>query len=256
MISLQTNIFPSTVINNTALILSTQTKFSGQVDHQALIYSNSLELSKEAIFKDDLKITYYQDPIISSSATISGNLTTKHSDKLNYQTYLDQLSNNQPETVTKITFLVILQKFTTLTLEIFVGWILISLLPKIIKHLSKIGRSRSGSAIGWGLVTLALTPILGFLLILTLIGIPLGVSVFVIFASSIYLAKLIGALNLGQQITKNPSKPHQGFLIGIIALFILKLIPVLGWLAYLIIFLHGLGSLSLLIYALVKNKKS
>ena len=252
----QVNLSKDSLINSSALIMSGNTRLNSQVLENVIIYSDSSSINSQANIGGNLEITYGSDPVISKEAIISGELTKQYSENLNFKSGSHK-TFKKSKAVKKITTFVVFQQLATLALEVFVGWLLIALLPKLAKKLVETGLSQPGASIGWGLLVMLLAPTVGILLTITLIGIPLGVLTFILYGLSLYLARLIAAISIGHQLLKdkNLKKPYHSFLLGAVILFILKLIPAIGWLAYFIIILYGLGALTLVERKVLSKQK-
>lgn len=125
-----------------------------------------------------------------------------------------------------------------------VGLILLYLAPKPMKKLYDGMKKKFWPHVGWGLVMLILTPIVFLLLLITVIGIPLAFILLALYCLAIYFAKVTAALVLGKWIAeKLKLKIHDvlSLLLGLILVFILMLIPIVGWMACFLIFLWSLG---------------
>lgn len=219
---------------------------NGQVDDNATITAREVIVDQDTSIAGNLKITYQTPPNVSNQATISGDLITIKSDT----DYQDSNKNyfKKLKPAKKFTLLILLQQLTTLAIEILIGSLLIALFPQLSKKLVKTSQKDPGLALGWGLLALVSTPIIATLSLVTLIGIPVGVLLFIVFGFSLYTAKLVVSLSLGTKILKDNklSTPYKNLSLGLVVLNTLQLLPVIGWLAYAIFILNGLGSITLL----------
>lgn len=101
---------------------------------------------------------------------------------------------------------------------------------------------------GFGLLALIATPFLIILLMVTLIGIPMGIILALLYGIALYIAKIIVALFIGSLILKAYDRESLGkeFLLVLLGLFILELlmlIPYIGWIFGFIVAITGLGAL-------------
>ena len=107
---------------------------------------------------------------------------------------------------------------------------------------------------GWaalaGLVTIIATPVVCFMLLLTLVGIPLSVLLFLKYLVVMYLAKLFVAMGIGQLILRRRQDHFwHAFGVGLLGLAIyyaLTLIPIIGWLLTMVTVILGTGAQVLL----------
>lgn len=96
----------------------------------------------------------------------------------------------------------------------------------------------------WGLISLVVTPIAAMIAILTIVGIPLGVAVTFAYIVSLMVAMIVAAVALGSMILKGQSIWIH-LLIGLLIIYILGSIPILGGLVRLVVLVIGLGALIL-----------
>jgi len=179
---------------------------------------------------------------VTVNATISGDLIVFPA-----RADMQKLISHFKPNFKVIAGLILLEKLASLTIEILIGWLLIALLPQLIKQLVNLGLKQPGAAIGWGLLFLTVIPLLACFFIISLIGIPLGVVTILIYLISLSLAKLLAGLSLGSRLLKDArfNQPYLSLALGLTIMVILQLIPFFGWLAYFILILFGLGLLTL-----------
>lgn len=106
------------------------------------------------------------------------------------------------------------------------------------------------NTMGIGLLALFLTPLAAGLLMITLIGIPIGGILFLLYGIALYISKIILAFFVGASIFRllNRTEGISEFvwvLIGLIILEILLVIPVVNVISGLTIAVTGLGALLL-----------
>ena len=104
-------------------------------------------------------------------------------------------------------------------------------------------RDRLGPTIGFGLLVFLLLPVVAVLLLVTVVGIPLGLFLLLALAFIYSVGYVIGALALGRLVVKAPTSRYVAFLAGWGALRVLALIPFLGGFAWLVATVVGLGTL-------------
>ena len=104
-------------------------------------------------------------------------------------------------------------------------------------------RERLGPTIGFGLVVFLLLPVVAVLLLVTIVGIPLGLFLLLALALIYSVGYAIGALALGRLVVKPPTSRYLAFLAGWGALRLLALVPFLGGVAWLVASVIGLGTL-------------
>jgi hypothetical protein len=104
-------------------------------------------------------------------------------------------------------------------------------------------RERLGGTIGFGLLVFLLLPVVAVLLLVTIVGIPLGIFLLLALALVYSVGYVIGALAIGRLLVKPPTSRYFAFLAGWGALRVLALIPFVGGLAWLVATVLGLGTL-------------
>ena len=109
-----------------------------------------------------------------------------------------------------------------------------------------------------GFVILVVAPFASLILLISLVGFPLGILVGIFFVAAITVACIFSGILLGVWLSKMWFKKEQGELtwknttVGIVVLSVIGFIPVLGWLVGFILFLATLGSVSHLMYEKIK----
>jgi|AntRauTorckE6833_2_1112554.scaffolds.fasta_scaffold00067_18 cytoskeletal protein CcmA (bactofilin family) len=127
-----------------------------------------------------------------------------------------------------------------------IGLVLISVSKKEMAIVQDKVNSRYGKSLLIGLGVLFLTPIVSIILMMTVIGIPLGFITLILWFIMLYLAQIMVGLGLGKQIRKRLFKTKQknimaDLIIGVTILYLLFAIPVLGGILMFFSTLLGLG---------------
>ena len=134
------------------------------------------------------------------------------------------------------------------------GLLLIVLLPKTLTKLIKVSQKQAGRHLLWGIVGSIVLPVLAILSFLTIVGIPLGMIILALMIVAWYLAKLIVMIFIGYyilekmntqkiKIFKKDPGLYASFLLGLLVFLGLGFIPLLGWLAKLLLIWIGFGVL-------------
>lgn len=133
-----------------------------------------------------------------------------------------------------------------------VGFILLRLFPGFFTALAKIVHRHTLKAIGVGVLTFILVPILIFLTMITIIGIPLAISLIFLFMIFVYFAKLPVALLIGRIIFLNVDKRERrgwALFVGLLLYYIVGYIVVVGPIAKFFMVLAGVGALMMHMYS-------
>ncbi len=119
--------------------------------------------------------------------------------------------------------------------------------------------SRPFGLLARGLVFLIVAPVVSGLLLATIVGIPLGVLGFLGFAAACLVGWILSAIYLGSLMHRWVYKPEipvvtwKTITAGAVALSLLTLIPIVGWLIQGALFLIVLGAAVLLKWSAVKE---
>lgn len=141
--------------------------------------------------------------------------------------------------------------FTFFTLVSFIstlilGLLLVKFLPVYTKQTANALLQKPFLTLGVGFLSVIIVPIFAIFLLITVLGIPLGLILLVSFFIMVYLAKLFVGVALGTKILQLLNKKASlsfAFMIGLIAYYVLTLIPLLGFIFWMIAGLMGLGAI-------------
>jgi hypothetical protein len=138
---------------------------------------------------------------------------------------------------------------------------LVSLFNKWIGQTTKEALTNFWASLGVGFAALLLTPVVGVILMITLIGAWLGALLMAIYSLMILLSLSIASISFGSWLMKlfgQRSKylvDWKAALLGALAMSLVILVPVVGGLLYFIFMLISLGSLYRLVYRGMIAKK-
>ena len=130
------------------------------------------------------------------------------------------------------------------------GLLLLALMPRNLKSTSELMVKQGGWALLAGLAALVLTPIAAVLLMVTLVGIPAGVVLLLLWVVAMMAACAYSAYALGQWIAMQTGWKLKwpdltSLVLGLFVLALLMLIPVVGGLFSFLALVWGLGGLVL-----------
>jgi len=124
------------------------------------------------------------------------------------------------------------------------GLLLLALFPRAADAVARTGRERLGMSFLVGLLVFILLPLLGFVALVTVVGVPLGVGLLLAVLPLYAIAYVSSAWMLGRRILKD--KPRiLAFLVGLVILRLLALIPIAGGIIWFLVTIYGLGALIL-----------
>jgi hypothetical protein len=131
---------------------------------------------------------------------------------------------------------------------LILGLLLLAFAPHLDAAVAATIRARLGSSIGWGIALFLLLPIAAVILLVTVVGIPLGLSVLFALALIYTIGYAVATMGVGRLVMRSSTR-YVAFLIGAVILRALALIPVVGGLLWLLASAWGLGLLAVAIRA-------
>jgi hypothetical protein len=127
---------------------------------------------------------------------------------------------------------------------LFLGLLLLLLFPAFDGATTRVWRERTGEAVGLGAAAFFLIPVAGLIFLATIVGIPLGLFLFLGLALLYTIGYVAGTLVLGRLLVRPPATRFLAFVVGWAILRLVGLVPILGWFVWLIVSLIGLGTLA------------
>jgi cytoskeletal protein CcmA (bactofilin family) len=168
-------------------------------------------------------------PVIAPGATVKGDVRTE-----NFANYFRALG-----------WFLWFAWWVAVSVSVFVlGLLFLGLAPRALHAGMTVARSHVGAAIGWGLAMAIGLPIVSVLLLVTLIGIPLGLIGLLSLALLYGLGYALSALVLGRRLIKEPRGLVLAFSVGLLILRVIDLIPLIGNLVTFAATVFGLGALT------------
>jgi hypothetical protein len=136
--------------------------------------------------------------------------------------------------------------WVALTISLLVlGMVLLALAPAAMAASYAVARNDPGRAIGWGVLLAVGLPIAFGLLLITLVGIPLGLLGLLSLALFYALGYVVAAFTLGRMMVKEPKSRFLAFLAGLLVLRLVGFIPALGGIVTFVAAAYGLGALAI-----------
>lgn len=221
--------------------LQTETlAMNGRITGNAIVSAKTLSLGQGASFQRNLN--YW---------TLAGeqDFKTVVRGKATYDTTLAMHDSEMKDGKTIIAALIAAVSLFSLLSGALVILVMQLLTKNFFKDSAKMLHSRPGKSLLTGLLYFLLAPLAALLLIITIIGIPLGIAVALGLVLSIIFAKACTAIVLARWLEVEFKKKWSSiaiFFISLLIFVLLKLIdviPVIGWLATLAAVLFCFGAL-------------
>jgi hypothetical protein len=128
---------------------------------------------------------------------------------------------------------------------LLLGVVLLALAPAAMGASQLVARNEPGRVVGWGLLIAVGLPVVSVLVMLTVVGIPLGLVALLSLALVYAMGYVVAALVLGRTLVKEPRSRYLAFLAGLVLLRLVGLIPFLGGLVTFVAGAFGLGALAI-----------
>jgi cytoskeletal protein CcmA (bactofilin family) len=208
---------------------------SGTIGRDATLASSGIYINDTAVINGDLTYQSDKEASVSTGATILGQLDWQYIDY--------SVKEYHPSTG-----MIILGKVLGILGALLV-WLFFILWKKDIwrNPAAKI-MEKPFPVLGIGALTFIVTPIAAIILMITIIGLPLGILLGIFYAVALYLAKIITAVCLGSWLAKMFKWPeiHKGvwlFLLALVILTLLCMVPYLKTIVWLALAFFGLGAI-------------
>lgn len=250
------------IIKRDAIIAGADVELNGNFERNVSIYASKVTL-KNVNIKGNLKL-YTESITVEENATIEG--TLYYPEDSNYKASKGA-NINQIEKTPAIQTENEENYFATLSAKIwsFLALALVfaaislffpNIFNKINEKYEKFEMSEAIEVFTKGLVVFILGPVIALILCLTMIGLPLGIILLILYGLALYLTTIFTSYLIGYKVWQKvfDKEAHILFfgLIGLFILLILQLIPGVRILATIISVLVGLG----LIFDTIKKQET
>lgn len=209
---------------------------SGVINGDVSIEAEKITLMPTARILGDFKYKSKKEAKIESGAQVSG------------ETVWTKLEEKEKKTKSIFTGQSLIPEMLFL-LALMVTGIVLTLIFK--KNAYQAKQAVGGSflkSLGLGFVFMVCIPIAMIILLITVIGIPIAIIAFFVYAILIYIAKIPVAAFVGEKIIRALGKQGEpsliwSMLLGLVVLTLLLNIPYLEWPAYFVVLFTGFGAI-------------
>ena len=128
--------------------------------------------------------------------------------------------------------------------NLLLGAVLLLVAPQFARDVVATGRSRTARSAGVGVLALVGIPIALFLLLFTIIGIPLSLAGFVVFGLLLWVTSVYGMIVLGTWLLSLADSANRwlALFVGVVTVTVLDFVPFVGGVVSLLVLLVGLGA--------------
>lgn len=224
-------------VQGDVMAMAGKVTISGIIDGDVVVKAEELELKKDAVIKGDL--TYTSPNVVFTEAQIEGSIVEEEATEVVPDFELPVISKTTQIIMGLITLLI-------------VGIIIVLVAPELSNNLVMVINENWGQSLLFGLLALIVTPITAILFAITIVGIPIMVILFVLYALAIYFSKFITALCIGKRVVKDSKNLLLPMVAGIGIYVLLANLPVIGGFTKLLAVIFGLGAMTTMIF--IKKK--
>jgi hypothetical protein len=205
----------------------------GENDSGMTSSESGLTVADSAIINGNLYYTAANKGSISSQAEIKGELGFKETnyDKTKRETWKFAWGG----------------LFSIFSLYV-VGLVIVSLWRKQIAGINEKMINKTAASIGIGALIVVLTPLTVLLLMFTIIGIPLSLILIVVWLIAMYSSKIVAGILVGKNLLTRFSEKKKdsmiyAMIIGVLIVWAVCSLPLIGWILSLIVVWWSLGGM-------------
>ena len=233
---------------DTALIFDGPARVDGTVEESLVVFNGDAEVT--GTVGGDV-VVFNGDLVVRSGAEVDGDLVTNSTPTVEDGATVngDQVSVVTRFDVDLIDFGSRLAWWIGYTVSSLVlGLLLLAFAPRLESKVRAAVNDRLGPSIGWGAGLFFLLPIGSVLLLVTIVGIPLGLFTMLALALIYSVGYVVAATAIGGRILRDPTTSRFfTFLAGWLPLRLLALIPFVGGWLWFLASAWGLGLLAVAI---------
>lgn len=214
------------------------------VGGDALLGTGQLTLQPKTRIAGDLTYWSEQEAVLQGTATVTGELTYHNLPRQDAKAAT--FAKGRIGIFTGLFAGTAAMMAGILLVALFVfGLVLMTLLPNFTGKVMSIIEKNPWGSFGLGVVTVILLPVLAVTAMVTIIGIPVGIFLFMALGVLCLVGHIYAAVFIGRGVfTWLKTDTHRAWqlLVGLVILGIFMLIPIVGWLARAIFILIGTGA--------------
>jgi hypothetical protein len=232
---------------DTAVIFDGPAQIDGTVRESVVVFNGDVEVT--GTVEDDIWV-FNGDLVIRSGAEVGGDLVTRSTPEVeDGATVRGDRSNVVVRwDVDFVDFAGRIAWWVAYSVSTLVlGLVLLAFAPALAPTVRDVVRFRLGASIGWGVGLFFLLPVAAVLLLVTLVGIPLGLYVLLALAFIYTVGYVVALAGVGGMLLRSNPSRYVVFLVGWLVLRLLALIPFVGGWLWFLASVWGLGLLAVAI---------
>ncbi|MFA4995615.1 MAG: polymer-forming cytoskeletal protein [Patescibacteria group bacterium] len=219
------------------------------------VYASGEKISINGEISGDVVIKNVSDLTIGDNAKINGKLSYSSPNEANISSNASITGSVDYKEISTGEHVWKSMRATEVIYSILISFItllvLVLMFPKPAKSVVESAFKNYWAKIGWGLLTIIIVPIASIFLMVTIIGIKLAIIVCLIYGLLLLLSTLLSPLVAGSYIIKLIKKDKDlkvdwlSALVGVVSLTLISLVPIIGWVTIVLLFLLSLGILGM-----------
>ncbi len=223
-----------------------ETSVQGKVDQDLNLSAESAAFGPESVVGGNLTARVTEGRLLSDQASVGGRKD------ISFTKVEDKSGRSNKEKFNKagqvLTMAMVVKWLIGLLVGVVSGGALLYFFRQTADKLAVQVRSVAAGSLGWGLVALVTVPFLALLLMVTIVGLPLGFITIIGYIVALIVAKWVAGYALGQWLEAKTKvealkNPYLQLAAGLLLIKLVALVPVAGWLVAFGAMLMGLGAL-------------
>ena len=213
-------------------------QLAGSIDRDFVVAAESVRLTSKASVGGRLRYWGEAAPSIDEEATVRGLITRR---PLPEGWSVERARQG-------LIGMRVLAAVVSFLSTLILGLILLRIYPQFAARATATILERPGLSLGWGVAAFIITPIVAISFVVTLLALPVGVILLVLYGVTLYLARIYAVTCAGQFLLRrrhDSSSLTGPFVAGLVLYSLLSLVPVVGGLLTLSTMLFGLGAVLL-----------
>lgn len=235
--------------NSTLDIAAANAELSGTYTSDVVVRAANIVIAPGTLINGDLR---YTAAVVSGidEARISGRVIRLENDKPSSE----EVREWQEQARKGVKMILMGGWLVTFISLLLLGLVVVHLFPSPSARIVATMGSAAWASLGLGLVIFLLTPLAVSLLLVTVLGIPIGFVLGMTYLIALHFGPIFAGLAIGRfflERLKRPAASTRVFLpllLGLLLIWALQLLPFVGWLAGLLFMLYGLGGIWLSVW--------
>jgi cytoskeletal protein CcmA (bactofilin family) len=199
--------------------------------------TGDLRLTSKAVIAGNLTYWSQADASIDPGASVAGVVTRK--------AMPEHFGPRPGAWLAAAAGLLVLAKLVSFVSTLVLGLLFLYLFPRYTGSAVTALRQRPWASLGMGFVAFVVTPIAAGILLITVLGAPLGLMVAALYVLALYLVRVFVIMWAGTALVAWMGKqvrPVWALVIGLVVYSIATLVPFIGWWVTWLVILFGLGA--------------